>query len=98
MQPQRLGYVVLNVTDVESTSQFFIKAVNLEISNRLNEKVFLRGGIQHHWIVLQHAAKPGLGRVAMEMADRDELEAVAQRLRERGVEVESGPGFDTERI
>ena len=89
---------MLDVTDVVSTTEFFTKAVNLEISNRLNERVFLRGGLQHHWIVLRHAARPGLGRVGIEMAGHEDLEAVEQRLRESGIEVESGAAFDTDRI
>jgi len=96
--PERLGYISLDVTNLERSTEFFCKAVNLEISAQTSEKVYLRGGMQHHWIVLQQAETAGLARVGMEVLDRAELDAIEERLREKGVAVESGDGLASDRV
>jgi 2,3-dihydroxy-p-cumate/2,3-dihydroxybenzoate 3,4-dioxygenase len=54
--------------------------------------------MQHHWIVLQQADTAGLARLAMEVPDRAELDAIEQRLRDKGIAVESGDGMASDRV
>lgn len=98
LKAERLGYVMLNVVNLERSTEFFTKAVNLEVSEQRDGKVFLRGGMQHHWIVLQQAETPGLARIGIEVTDRQTLDAMEERLREHGVAVESGDGLATDRV
>ena len=98
LRPQRLGYVSLNVQDMERSVEFWTKAVHLEVTTRRDDKVFLRGGKAHHWIVLQESDTPGLERVALEMSSLEDLDGMEQRLSERGVAVESGDGLERDRV
>jgi len=96
--PQRLGYVHLRVKNLDESLAFWTRAVPLEVSARLGERVYLRGGMQHHWIVLEQAADPGLERVALEVESRSELDAFEARLGALGVAVQAGDGLETDRV
>ena len=98
LRPERLGYVFLNVHDLAVSEEFFTKAVHLDVSARIGGRVYLRGGLQHHWVVLEQSETPGLERLGIEIAGREALDAFEQRLRERGVEVESGNGLESDRV
>ena len=54
--PMRLGYVHLKVKNLDASLAFWTGAVPLEVSARQGAKVYLRGGLQHHWIVLEESA------------------------------------------
>ncbi|ANX02961.1 VOC family protein [Immundisolibacter cernigliae] len=96
--PTRLGYVHLRVKNLDESLAFWTRAVPLEVSARLGGRVYLRGGLQHHWIVLEQSADPGLERVALEVETRAELDAFEARLKALGVAFEAGDGLDTERV
>jgi catechol-2,3-dioxygenase len=98
IQPERLGYILLNVENLERSVEFWTRAVHLEVSDYRNGKVFLRGGMQHHWIALQQAGEAGLGRVGIEMQSREDLDTLEQRLRDAGIDVDSGDGLDNDRV
>ncbi len=95
----RLGYVALDVEDLDKSLDFWTSVTQLEVSDRQDERVFLRGGMQHHWIVLQQAQDtPGMARLGVEVADRAELDEIEQRLRSAGVEVDSGDGLKSDYV
>jgi len=96
--PQRLGYVHLKVKNLDASLAFWTGAVPLEISARRSGKVYLRGGLQHHWIVLEESAEPGLGRVALEVDSRAELDAFEAHLRVLGIPAEAGDGLESDRV
>lgn len=96
--PTRLGYVHLRVKNLDESLAFWTRAVPLEVSARRGGRVYLRGGLQHHWLVLEQSADPGLARVALEVESRAELDAFEARLKALGVAVEAGDGLDTERV
>ena len=98
LRAERLGYVHLGVEDIERSLAFWTEAVPLEVAARSGERVYLRGGMQHHWIVLEPAAEPGLKRVALEVADRGTLDAFEIHLRAQGVAVEAGDGLASDRV
>ena len=93
--PTRLGYVHLRVKDLDESLAFWTHAVPLEVSARLDGRVYLRGGLEHHWLVLEPSADPGLERVALEVESRAELDAFEARLKALGVAFEAGDGLDT---
>ena len=96
--PLRLGYVHLKVKNLDASLAFWTGAVPLEVSARQGAKVYLRGGLQHHWIVLEESAEPGLGRVALEVDSRAELDAFEAHLRALGIQTEAGDGLQTDRV
>ena len=96
--PTRLGYVHLRVKDLDESLAFWTHAVPLEVSARLDGRVYLRGGLEHHWLVLEPSADPGLERVALEVESRAELDAFEGRLKALGVAFEAGDGLDTARV
>jgi len=96
--PLRLGYVHLKVKKLDESLAFWTRAVPLEISGRQGGKVYLRGGMQHHWIVLEESAEPGLGRVALEVETRAELDAFEAHLKALGIEVVAADGLQTDRV
>ena len=96
--PLRMGYVHLKVKNLDESLAFWTRAVPLEISSRQGNTVFLRGGMQHHWIVLEESAEPGLGRVALEVETRTELDLFEAHLRAQGVAVEAGDGLASARV
>jgi catechol-2,3-dioxygenase len=98
LRAERLGYLLLNVEDLERSVEFWTRAVNLEVSEERNGRVYLRGGLQHHWIVLQEAPERGLARVGIEVAQRADLDAMEQNLRDAGIAVESGDGLESDRV
>lgn len=95
---ERLGYVHLKVQDIEKSIAFWTQAVPLEISERQGERVYLRGGMQHHWLVLEPSTEPGLARVGIEVDNRGTLDAFEAHLRACGVEVEAGDGLASDRV
>ena len=98
LRPRRLGYVALGVANIEESVRFWTEAVQLDVSERTADRVYLRGGMQHHWIALRQSRDPGLERLGIEVDDRATLDAFEQRLRQAGVAVETGEGLDTDRV
>ena len=98
--PWRLGYVSLAVEDLDVAANFWVRYGGLEISERNNDRIHLRGGTDHHWIVLERtAARPGLRRMAFEVAAAADLERFAERLDHAGAKYAqtagewTGPGL-----
>lgn len=98
LRPRRLGYVSLGVENLEQSLGFWTEAVQLEVSERIADRTFLRGGMQHHWIALQQTATPGLQRVGIEVDDDATLDAFEQRLQQAGIATEAGDGLATDRV
>jgi catechol 2,3-dioxygenase-like lactoylglutathione lyase family enzyme len=98
LRAERLGFISLNVADLEVSKEFFTKAVHLDVSEEKDGVIYLRGGFNHHWIKIQQSDKPGLERVGIEVKDRETLDTFEQRLREHGVEIEVADGLESERV
>lgn len=90
LQPSNLGYVAFDVADLDSAARFYQDFVHLEVINQRGDTVFLRGNAPHHWVVLRQSRTPGFNRVAYEMRDERDLEAIEQKLKSAGVEVTRG--------
>jgi catechol 2,3-dioxygenase len=95
---QRLGHVVLQVSDLERSMNFYTQVLGFRVSDVYPEELqpggfaFLRCNADHHSIALVGAG-PGesmhaeLHHIAFEVATLDEVFRVRDRLRERGVTI-----------
>jgi 2,3-dihydroxy-p-cumate/2,3-dihydroxybenzoate 3,4-dioxygenase len=102
---KKLGYVALNVTDLDRSTAFYRDLVGLDVSAELPGKVtFLRCSRDHHNLVLCKAAEPGLKRIGFELESEAELASARAHLEGLGIalaEIDAeerkllrqGPGF-----
>lgn len=93
LQPWRLGYVTLEVEDLDAATEWWTTYAMLELSKRTDHAVYLRGGTDHHWIVLRHdGVTPGVRRIAFEVEKRTDLDAFRDHLKGEGVQVTDHAG------
>jgi len=98
LQPRQLGFIALDVADLESTVRFYQDVVHFEVSEERGGVVYMTGGREHHWLALKQSKTPGLNRVAFEMNNLSDLETMEARLRSAGVAVERGSALAKERV
>lgn len=84
--PWRLGYVTIGVPDLDEAVAFWTRFGGLAVSERSGDTVHLRGGTDHHWVVLSRTDTPGVRRLAFELGAYDDLERYAERLAEEKIE------------
>lgn len=90
--PWRLGYVEIDVQDLEAATKWWTSFGMLEVSEQDAERVHLRGGTDHHWLVLHKAEQAGVRRMAYELGEVADLERFRTQLREHGVDFTEHPG------
>lgn len=91
--PWRLGYVALDVPDLDEATRAWTTLGMLEVSERSEDTVHLRGGTDHHWIVLHKTdGAPGLRRIAFEVQRREDLAVYRDRLKAEGIQVTDHEG------
>jgi catechol-2,3-dioxygenase len=74
-------------------AEFYREHWGLEVSEYGPRQLFLRGeGPNHHLLILQEDASPGLHHVAFEVAGKDDLERAAESVAAQGLTIVSGPG------
>jgi 2,3-dihydroxy-p-cumate/2,3-dihydroxybenzoate 3,4-dioxygenase len=64
---KKLGYVALNVTDLDRSADFYESVLGLDLTARKHDTAYLRCGSDHHNVILNRSSKPGLKRVAFEL-------------------------------
>jgi catechol 2,3-dioxygenase-like lactoylglutathione lyase family enzyme len=89
LRPWRFGYAVVAVPDVSSTAATLTRYFKL-VGRAEGDSVKVRGGDDHHWVVLEPGPEKVLRRLAFEMPDAASLEAMAERLTSLGVPIETG--------
>jgi 2,3-dihydroxy-p-cumate/2,3-dihydroxybenzoate 3,4-dioxygenase len=83
---RKLGYVALNVSDMERSVRFYTEQVGLDLSEApAGGPAFLRCGRDHHSLVLYPAGGPGLKRVAFELESGADLELARATLARLGL-------------
>jgi 2,3-dihydroxy-p-cumate/2,3-dihydroxybenzoate 3,4-dioxygenase len=88
----KLGYVELNVTDLERALAFYTGIVGLEDAGRgADGGVRLRCTDEPYAVVLHQAAAPGFKRVGWMLEDERQFDILRRRLREHGVAHEEVP-------
>jgi catechol 2,3-dioxygenase-like lactoylglutathione lyase family enzyme len=111
VQVRKLGHVVFYVRDVDRSTSFYTEILNFRVSD-VNERgmVFFTACGDHHTIAIAQAAERmnaeqspkgqlGLSHFAMEVASLDELFAIREFMKERGVPIvfegRNGAGSNT---
>lgn len=84
----RLGYVALNVRDLARSDRFYREVVGLAAAgDGPDGEALYRCTGRHHDVVLHEGGRPGLRRVAWEMASADDLARIEAHLRGLGIAV-----------
>lgn len=96
-QPAAVGHVHLQVGDTGTARDFYVNTLGFEITQELgNQALFVAAGGYHHhmamntWNSLGAGARVpslGLGKVAIVLPDQDDVSALVDRVKSRGVEV-----------
>ena len=95
---QKIGHVVLNVTNLERSLEFYVKVLGFMVSDIYPESMvpggmaFMRCNADHHGVALVGSAKAASKRIEMhhmafEVASLDEVFRSRDHLRARGVEI-----------
>jgi 2,3-dihydroxy-p-cumate/2,3-dihydroxybenzoate 3,4-dioxygenase len=72
---RRLGYVALNVSDMDKSIHFYRDLVGLQLEERASDDVaFLRCGADHHNVMLYKSKDPGIKRIAFQLETSADLE------------------------
>jgi 2,3-dihydroxy-p-cumate/2,3-dihydroxybenzoate 3,4-dioxygenase len=72
---RKLGYLALNVTDLERTTDFAVRTFGLDVTeDGPNGERYLRCGMDHHSLVLTQNATPGLVRGAWELESAEDVD------------------------
>ena len=82
---KKLGYVVLSVTDLDKSLEFYENVVGLQFVERVNETAFLRSSYDHHNLILEQGEEAGLIRVAYQLEKNDQFQGVFEYLTEIGL-------------
>lgn len=97
-QLQKIGHVVLNVVDIERSTEFYVKVLGMQVSDIYPDTmvpggmVFLRLNTDHHGIALVGNAKEASQRremhhFAFEVATLEEVFRSRERLKAAGVAI-----------
>ena len=88
---RRLGYVALNVSDLERSTAFYRDLVGLNVSDRSESFAALRCSRDHHNVLLYQAAAPGLKRIGFELESAADLAAARRHVETLGYPLEEVP-------
>jgi 2,3-dihydroxy-p-cumate/2,3-dihydroxybenzoate 3,4-dioxygenase len=82
----RLGYVGLNVTNMDASVNFYETLVGLKMDARADSGIaFLRCSDRHHDIALYEHEVPGVKRIGWEMESPEALDAVEAHFKSIGI-------------
>lgn len=94
---RKLGYVALNVTDLDRSERFYRELVGLQpVGEGPGGCRFMRCSFDHHNVVLFRRETPGLKRIGFEMESRAALEALHEALQNKGLRVAEVPREECE--
>ena len=83
----RLGYIALNVTDIERSRHFYETLVGLEVTEvGPGGEVYLRCSNNHHDIVLYPSEQASLRRLGWQMESPAQLDRIAELCLELGID------------
>lgn len=92
---QRLGHLVLGVTDLKATERFFLESLNFRASDRIDGAVtFMRcfPNPFHHSLGLSQAKAPHFHHVNFMVTEVDDIGKAIWRMKKNRVPVTFGPG------
>src|SRR5438105_15142704 len=81
------SHAVLDVTDLDTSRDFYETTVGLHVEDRDQNAVYLRGSEehQHHSLVLRKAAVPACNRLGFKVGNDGDLDKAAAFLSENGL-------------
>lgn len=83
---KKLGYVALDVTDMEKSKNYYKEIVGLELVEEVeNGPVFFRCSSDHHNLVLYPQKEAGLNRIAFEVENPEQLEIAFEHFTKHGL-------------
>lgn len=82
---KKLGYVVLSVTDLNKSVDFYENIVGMQFVERNLDTAYLRCSGDHHNLILEQGDEPGLKRMAFELERADQFQGVFDYLTEQGL-------------
>jgi 2,3-dihydroxy-p-cumate/2,3-dihydroxybenzoate 3,4-dioxygenase len=85
---RRLGYVALNVGNLERSTAFYRDLVGLNVSDQNASFTALRCSRDHHNVLLYQAAVPGLKRIGFELESAADLVAARRHVEALGYPLE----------
>ena len=86
----QLGYLGLNVSDLDKWEQFATELLGLEVADRTSQGFFMRMDEYHHRFVVQRGSEDDVAFIGWEVADQHALEELDIQLKNDGVETASG--------
>jgi 2,3-dihydroxy-p-cumate/2,3-dihydroxybenzoate 3,4-dioxygenase len=82
---KKLGYIALNVTDLDRSARFYEDIVDLQPVSRVQGgPAFFRCSDDHHNVALYEGSQAGLKRIGLELEDEDQLEKAFEQLTKAG--------------
>lgn len=91
-EPRKLSHVVLNSSDVEQQTRFFIDLLGFRLSDSTDMMDFIRCSADHHSIGIARGKGPSVNHMSYEMGNIDGLMHGAGRLKRNGFNCEWGLG------
>jgi 2,3-dihydroxy-p-cumate/2,3-dihydroxybenzoate 3,4-dioxygenase len=83
---KKIGYVALNVSDIERSTEFYGKVVGLQhVESYENGPSFFRCSNDHHNIILYPSSESGIKRVGFQMENDQQLEIAYQEFVKNGL-------------
>jgi 2,3-dihydroxy-p-cumate/2,3-dihydroxybenzoate 3,4-dioxygenase len=95
---QRLGYVTLEVADLDVAIDFYARVVRLEVTERRPGVAFMSGGSDHHWLRLEEGGQPRVLRISYQATSADAYQAILEDLQARGIAYTEGDDFAADRV
>lgn len=97
---RRLGYVTLQVHDLDAAIDMFVNQAQLQLNERADDAAYLGSAGAHHWVILRSdpGAEEGLTEIAFELDPAVTLEAASDHLREAGVPFERVGSVSSDRV
>lgn len=91
--PRKIAHVVLNTTDIERLTRFYIQVLGMRVSDWSERQMsFLRCNSDHHVIAFNQAQWPAINHVAYEMTSIDHFMRGIGNLKHHGITPKWGPG------
>jgi len=92
---KKLGYVALNVSDLERSRRYYEQMLGLEFCGEGPQgEVFLRCSADHHNLMLCAGDEPGLKRIGWQLRNALQLDVLRERLARAGVPVDEVPASE----
>ena len=86
---KRLGYVALNVTDVQKSTAFYRDLVGLAVTESSDRVAALRCSRDHHNLLLHRSDAPGLKRIGFELESRHDIDTAREYVAGLGLAIEA---------